>query len=35
MKIKKQKAQKDVPSKQNLNFKIIKTVSQQLKLKTK
>ena len=34
MKIKKQKAQKSVSYKENLNFKIIKTVQKQQKLKT-
>ena len=35
MNIKKQNAQKSVRSKENLNSKIIKTVSKQLKLKIK
>ena len=35
IKIKKQKAQKSVSYKENLNFKIIKTVQKQLKLKIK
>ena len=34
MKIKKQKAQKSVSYKENLNFKIVKTVQKQQKLKT-
>ena len=35
MKINKEKAQKSVPQKENLNFKIIKTIQKQLELKIK
>ena len=35
MKMKKQKAQKSMSLKENLNFKIIKTIYKQLKLKLK
>ena len=35
MKIKKKKAQKSVPKKEILNFKIVKTVQKHLKLKIK
>ena len=35
MKTKKQKAQKSMSLKENLNFKIIKTIYKQLKLKLK